>query len=385
LANATTLEVGGGNPTFAGVSQDGATVFYFRPDGSENPVRGDIYAFDTSTEGTTPIATGGGSTVVNVSADGSHVYFVSTQQLEGGKGTLGADNLYVWDGSTTHFIATLDPSDLTAFDPNGLVNLATWTTYANGNALDENHGPANNPSRTTPDGVTIVFQSHASLTAYDSDGHSEVYLYDVSSEGLTCVSCNPTGEAATSDAELQGFRGGAPTNALSQIPNVTSDGSTVFFQSREALVPGDSDGATDVYEWKEGTLSLVSSGHSDGTPDFLYGMTPDGHDVFFQTRDALLPEDRSGGSGAIYDARVGGGFPTTQEGVPCVAEDNCQSPPAPPPALPAPGSESFQSSSSGVRPHRCRRGTHRVRRHGRIRCVRKHRGRGSRRSQGGVR
>lgn len=384
LDGTATVEVASSNPRFAGVSQDGETIFYFRPDGSENPVRGDIFAFDTSTEATTPIATGGGSTVVNVSADGSHVYFVSTQQLDGAEGTPGANNLYVWDGSTTRFISTLAASDLTAFDPNGLVNLATWTTYASGNALDENHGPADDPSRTIPDGNTMVFQSHASLTPYDSDGHSEIYLYDAGDESLICVSCNPTGASAVSDAELQGFRGGAPTNALSQIPNVTSDGRTVFFQSREALVPGDGDGATDVYEWREGTLSLISSGHSDGTPDFLYGMTPDGHDVFFQTRDALLPEDHSGGAGAIYDARVGGGFPAVQGGAPCIAEDSCQGTPSPPPALSAPGSESLQSAVP-TRPHRCHRGAHRVKRHGRIRCVKKHKRRGSRRSQGGPR
>jgi len=386
LEGTTTVEVASGNLRFAGISQDGETIFYFRPDGSENPVRGDIYAFDTTTEATTPIVTGGGSTVVNVSADGSHVYFVSTQQLGGGEGTPGADNLYVWDGSTTRFIATLDPSDLTAFDPNGLVNLATWTTYASGNALDENHGPANNPSRTTPDGAILVFQSHASLTPYDGDGHSEIYMYDAGSEALTCVSCNPTGAPATSDAELQGFRGGAPTNALSQIPNVTGDGRTVFFQSPEALVPGDGDGATDVYEWREGTLFLISSGDSDGTPDFLYGMTPDGHDVFFETRDALLPEDRSGGAGAIYDARVGGGFPATQGEVSCTPEDNCQGAPSLSPQLSAPSSESFQSSP-GVRPQHCRKGTHRAKRHGRSRCVKnhRHRRRSSRRPHGGAR
>jgi hypothetical protein len=370
----TTLEVASGNPVFAGISENGDRVFYFRPDGSENPARGDIYVFDTNSQATTPLTAGGGATVVNISSDGSHVYFVSTQQLDGVEGTLGADNLYVWDGATTRFIATLAPKDLTAFDPDGLVNLATWTTHVVGGAQNENHGPANDPSRTTPDGAFMVFQSHGSLTGYDSDGHSQVYLYDAAGEDLTCVSCNPTGAAATGDAELQGFRGGAPTNALAQIPNVTEDGRMVFFQSAEALVPGDSDGATDVYEWSEGRVSLLSYGHSDGTRDFLYGMTPDGHDVFFQTRDALLPEDRSGGAGAIYDARIGGGFPTAQEEAPCVAEDNCQGSPSLPPALIAPGSESFESPVA-TRPRRraCRKGTHRVRRHGRTRCVRNHR------------
>jgi dipeptidyl aminopeptidase/acylaminoacyl peptidase len=384
LDDTTTVEVASGNPMFAGISQNGETIFYFRPDGSENPTRGDIYAFDPSTKVTTPIVTGGGSTVVNISTDGSHVYFVSTQQLNGVEGTPGANNLYVWNGTTTRFIATLDPTDLTAFDPNGLVNLAVWTTYASGNFLDENHGPADDPSRTTPDGNTFVFQSHASLKS-STGGHSEVYLYNADTERLACISCNPTGALITSDAELQGLRGGAPTNALSQIPNVTSNGRMVFFQSREALVPGDSDGSTDVYEWKEGALSLISSGHSNGTPDFLYGMTPDGHDIFFETRDALLPEDQSGGAGAIYDARIAGGFPAVQGEVPCVAEDNCQGVPSSPPALPAPGSESIQSPLTGVQPHRCRKGSHRVKRHGRSRCVKNRRGRPSSRRHGSAR
>ncbi len=384
----TTLEVAGANPTFAGISRNGDRVFYFRPDGSENPARGDIFAFDADSAATTPIATGGGAIVVNVSADGSHVYFVSTDQLDGAKGTLGADNLYVWDGSGVSFIAILDPADLTAFDPNGLVNLATWTSFVVGPAQDENHGPVNDPSRTTPDGAFMVFQSHASLTSYDSNGHSEVYRYDADSTSLTCVSCNPTNAASSSDAELQGFRGGAPTNGLSQIANVTDDGSAVFFQSGEALVPGDSDGETDVYEWKEGRVFLISSGHSDGTPDFLYGMTPDGHDVFFETRDALLPEDRSGGAGAIYDARVGGGFPGVPAKASCVTEDNCQGMPTPAPALPTAGSESFQGDNPvgpRPRPRRCRKATRPVKRHGRTRCVKRHPSHKGRHNRGGPR
>jgi hypothetical protein len=382
LEGTRTLEVASGNPTFAGISRNGGRVFYFRSDGSENPARGDIFAFDVDSEATTPIATGGGAIVANISTDGSHVYFISTHQLDGESGVPGADNLYVWDGSTVRFIATLDPADLTAFDPNGLVNLATWTSSVVGAALDENHGPVNDPSRTTPDGTFIVFQSHASPTPYDTNGHSEIYLYDDAGSGsLTCVSCNPTGAPASSDAELQGFRGGAPTNALSQIQNVTDDGSAVFFQSEEALVPGDRDGKTDVYEWKGGRVFLISSGRSNGTPDFLYGMTPDGHDVFFETRDALLPEDRSGGTGAIYDARIGGGFEGSEKS-PCVVEDNCQGAPMSAPLLSIPGSERPQTGNQ-ARPRHCRKGTHRIKRHGRARCIKRHPGHRGRHNGGG--
>lgn len=376
--NATTLEVAGGSPVFAGISRNGDRVFYFRPDGSVNPERGEVFTFDARTETTTPIASE--ATIVNVSADGSHVYFVSTQQLDDGKGGLGLDNLYVWDGGSPRFIAVLDSLDLLEFGGSSLLNLAMWdeTLSPRQNPLN---GPQNDPSRTTPDGDVFVFQSHAGLTPYDSEGRSEVYRYDARDESLACVSCNPIDNPPSSNADLVRsifLDEGSPIGAQALIPNVTDDGETVFFQSGDALVPGDSNGAVDVYEWKAGHLSLISSGHSSA-PSYLYGMTPDGHDVFFRTREALVPQDHTAAAGAIYDARIGGGFPAPATSIPCV-EDACQGSPSVAPSLPGAGSS--QSQASGEvhrrrRPVHCGKKHHRVRVHGHVRCVKNHqRGRG---------
>jgi hypothetical protein len=375
--NAETVEVASGSPKFAGISQNGDTVVYFRPDGSISPERGEISAFDAGSGTTTQIAAAG-ATVINVSVDGSHVYFSSTAQING-EGTEGVDNLYVWDGATARFIAPLDPADLSEFAGTSLLNLARWTD-AVGPRQNPNVGPGSDPSRTTPDGRVLVFQSHASLTSYDSEGHSEIYRYDAVGHHLSCISCSPTQAPPSSDAHLvvSGLVDErSPTGAQALIQNVTDNGEAVFFQTGDALVPRDVNGAVDVYEWKLGSLALISSGHSPN-PSYLYGMTPDGHDVFFRTREALVPADQTAAAGAIYDARVDGGFPT-EAATPSCVEDACQGPPTAPPSLPAAGSAAAQDEGNArLRPHprgrRCGKGSKRVKRHGKVHCVKRHRG-----------
>jgi hypothetical protein len=353
LDNSETLVVVGPGSVFAGVSRNGDRVFYL--------LGGDLFEFDTSTEATTPIGSGGESTAVNISADGSHVYFSSPVQLDGSEGQAGAPNLYVWDGSTVEFIAVLDPQDFIGFgDQPGkeeLVNLGRWTT-AVGPSHTALEGPANDPSRTTPDGSVLVFQSHGVVGyPYDNEGFSKIYRYDSEDETLVCISCSSLVSGGSSEDELQSTLLtvlGAPTNAQTRVQNVTDDGSTVFFQTRDPMVPEDTDGLNDVYRWRNGQVALISSGRST-SDDYLFAMTPDGHDVFFKTSDKLVPEDESGGSGSIYDARVGGGFPSAQSGVGVCLEASCQTPAAAPPILPNAGSATFHGPADPKRRHKKKR------------------------------
>ena len=337
----------------AGVSGDGGTVFYLQA--------GNIVAVDTATQARTLVSNSGDAIPVNVSDDGSHVYFVSKSVLTGSEenpnqkaAVLGDNNLYVWDRASqaVRFIATVDPQDVT-----GAVSLTNWTTHAVSPTANSNIGRANDPSRTTPDGTVFLFESRADITGYDSGGHIEIYRYDVGG-ALDCVSCPPTGVPAQADAALQRLIGGAvgedafvPTTSLVHIQNVTDDGETVFFGTKDALVPGDVNGAWDVYEWKVGQQPyLISSGH-DSLPTFLYGMSADGRDVFFRSTERLVPQDLSTVS-SIYDARIGGGFPFTAAGPPC-QEDNCQGTPSSPPQLPGAGSPSFHGAEN-AKPQRKR-------------------------------
>lgn len=321
--NAATLKVTDGPAGFAGVSQNGDKVFYL-----ENEK---LFVFDAGSGESTGVIETGNPELVNISPDGSHVYFVSNAVLSGGEendqgssAEVGAENLYAWDAgsSATRFIGALDPSDVSGegFETPGVeVGLTEWLSQNVNPNPSQVVGPANNPSRTTANGSVLVFQSHASLTKYDSGGHSEIYRYDAVSHALGCVSCSPIELPASSGARLESPKSStSPVNALTVIHNVSDDGGRVFFETAESLTPRDVDGSTDVYEWRAGKgLFLISSGRSGpdvpigaaSRANYLYSATPDGDDVFIITKDALVPEAGDGGVPAIYDARVGGGFP----------------------------------------------------------------------------
>jgi hypothetical protein len=345
--NAITVPIVTGNLVrFGGISQNGDQVIYTNGPSATSQ---NIFIFDADTQVTTQIVTGGRNPIVSVSADGSHVYFTSKLQI-GGEGIAGENNLFVWDGSTVRFIAVLAPEDLVAFGTSQ-VKLGRWVEILNLNPSVQT-GPANNPSRTTPDGKVFVFQSHANLTSYDSSGHGEIYRYDSTSQDIACISCSPLGLPATSEARFQANTVtdiNPPTNALSHIDGVTNDGNTVFFQTGDSLVPKDVNGKQDVYEWRSGRVFLVSSGRSS-SGNYLYAMTPDGNDVFFTTNEALVPGDQNGGSRRIYDARIEGGFPSSTEAEQCL-EDACQGQPSLPPALLGAGSAAFQGPGTVKQRH----------------------------------
>lgn len=393
--DAETLTVASGSPTFAGISAHGARIAYLQSEafvGDQIPA-GSISVFDATTGKSRHVtATGSEAVVVNVSADGSHVYFVSPRQLDGSKGMAGEDNLYVWDGSTTRFVATLAPEDVTGESrgaEGSTGGLGLWVTQAVGVRQERYVGPGSDPSRSTSNGAVLVFESRANLKpGYDSAGHREVYRYDAADATLDCLSCNPTGAPATGDARLQSryavlLNSLPPVSEIAPTENLTTSGARVFFQSEEQLVAGDADETTDVYEWEAegegscgrpgGCLFLISSGHS-AEPNYLYAGSPDGDDVFFLTTDTLLPSDLDG-TPSIYDARVGGGFPASEAESSC-SEDACQgSLPFAAPAS-APGSSTLMGPNDRIPKHagrHCPRGRYAMKKKGKRRCVRRHR------------
>lgn len=368
VANAKTAEVAAGNPTYGGISDDGSYVFY--------ESGGNIHRFDTTDETDEQVNSSGDAKMVNASADGSHVYFISPTQLDGGEGTAGEPNLYVWSGGSPEYIATVDPSDI-----EGIPALTLWSSYAVAPNDDEGRGPGADPSRSTPDGNVLVFESRGQLTAYDNAGHSEIYRYDDREKSLTCVSCNPSGTAAVADARLEDL---TTLSRTTIVRNLTSDGTRVFFETSEPLIEADVDSVNDIYEWQEAageggpSLSLISSGDSvaypvlpevSPSPNVLMGASTDGKDVYFLSLEALAPGAGVGGAAAIYDARIGGGFAESPPPAVCL-EEGCRPPPIPPPSLGAAASPNLKGSGNVVakkkKHRRCRR-HHTKRRH----CARK--------------
>jgi hypothetical protein len=351
-----TLEVAGGAPKFAGVSEDGRYVYYLSGE--------DLFRFDGQDKTTVQVTSSHDVAPVNISGDGTHVYFVSPTVLtetEGprhAKAEAGAQNLYAFDGATTAFIGRLTERDV-----NGEINpyskkaydgLGLWMTQVRfqETGLDQSH--------VTLAGSVFVFESRANLTGYDPEGHSEIYRYEQAGDRLDCLSCDPTLAPVGSNARLQStapVQGAQePTSRFSAIPNVSPDGDRVFFESGQALVQADTDGVQDVYEWEtngtgscatqNGCLFLISTGHS-AQPNYLYGVSENGDDVFISTTDLLLPADTDS-TPSIYDARVHGGFPEPTP-VSC-KEESCRAPLSVPPVLLAPVSDALGGSGNIEQP-----------------------------------
>jgi hypothetical protein len=337
IGNRETLPVVTGTVSPGGISSDGRWVFYVKD--------GDIYRFDTTDQATRQVNNSGDATLAEVSADGSHVYFVSSSLLDGSWGTVGADNLYEWSGAQISFLATITPEDVLRQgneDPDGPPRgLGKWSE---GGASVVFADPAKNgyaalqTSRSTPSGSAFVFESTARLTGYDNAGKREVYLR-TAGQPIVCISCDPSGAPASGEASLFNepvrFVG---NNA--QVPNLSEAGRSVFFESTEGLVPADSNGVQDVYEWEDGHVYLLSAG--DGSkPSYLTGATPDGSSVAISTTDSLVSDGQEQGIRAVYAVRTGGGFLAPEDTVGNCGGESCQGEAAVPPPVGSPASSQY--------------------------------------------
>lgn len=162
-------------------------------------------------------------------------------------------------------------------------------------------------------GEHAAFASTLEPSGFDSGGRYQVFRH--SGAGLDCASCSPTGLAPAGDSRL-------PTHGL----GITDDG-RVFFNSREALVMRDQNKLLDAYEWSEaaGRAELISSG-SHNTASGMLGVSADGTDAFFFTRETLASNDQNGNLMKLYTARENGGFFVVAPEPPCAASDECHGP-----------------------------------------------------------
>jgi hypothetical protein len=383
--NEETYEVGE-SLTFAGVAEGGARIFYLKG--------GDLFAFDAEVKKTLQFTESGNVTPINVAAEGTAAYFISPSVLTGEANPSeavpqpGGENLYLSREGTISFVGTVTERDVEGENTGVEVveGLGLWTVAVGPGRL------AADPSRTTPDGNALLFESRANLTDYDSEGHVEIYRYDSANDELDCLSCDPTLAPATGGASLQSisperFRP-EPLNSFSLVANLRADGKRAFFQSTEPLVPGDTDELQDVYEWEaqgvgscinlNGCVYLISSGHSDRI-DYLYAVSDSGDDAFFRSSDILLGVDTEH-TPSVYDARVGGGFAEEEPGI-CQGEA-CRPLLTPPPLLPTP--ESGINEPDGPPPVKhCPKGKRKVVRKGKVQCVKKHRHKAGPKRKGG--
>jgi hypothetical protein len=361
-AKACTIQIGGvGAPAFRTASPDGSAVLFTEGIGFGG--EHGLYRFDVDTETTTLIAKGQGdySGLVGAGEDLSRLYFVSSEALAPGA-TAGQPNLYLHEGGADTFIATLAETDV--HDPG--VDVAAFRLTSS---------PYTHAARVSADGRHLAFTSTADLTAYDNTdalngkADAEVYHYDAETQQLSCASCNPSGArpvgarlavgALTTPSETWGAAWlPSPQRELHATRPLAEDG-TIFFNAHDALLPRDTNGAMDVYEWKPqgvrgceraaGCLDLISTGQSAEESRFI-DASADGDEVFFTTASGIVLQDP--GSVDLYVAKVGGGYPQPPSPPECVG-DACQSIPAAPDD-PTPASAGFRGAGDPA-PQRARR------------------------------
>jgi hypothetical protein len=375
------------------VSSDGSHVFftaqgnlYLRIDG-ERTVQ-----LDEPQGGPGP---GGGGEFLKASADGTQAYFADdasaglTADTVPGSGAnlyryangqltdltaaehaevvdvlgVGAELVYfeaygVLDSQANQGGETAKPGHLNVYERHG----GTTTFIASGAQV----------SAVSPNGAFLAIVSTGRPTGYDNTDQNsggpdpEIYLYSAASKQLACVSCAPSSEApsawsangaqggatlANVDILVQSGQFGGPSEGS---PHYLSNDGRMVFQTEEALLPSDTNGQMDVYEYEEGQLHLISSGTADAR-QWLLDTGDELKDVFFLSRQPLVAQD-SGGEGEsniIYDAREGGGFPASLSPPACTTAEACRAPAgAQPPIYGAPSSQTFAGAGNLTPAHK---------------------------------
>ncbi|HEV3069916.1 MAG TPA: hypothetical protein VGY76_00645 [Solirubrobacteraceae bacterium] len=330
---------------FEGASQDGSKVLFssaqqLLPAADEGTANLYEYDFQAPAGENLVLASAGGAHaevqgLARLSEDGSHLYFVAKGVLSaaansaGAAAVAGAQNLYLYErdaqfpGGRTVFIATLSPGDE-----------ADWAR------ADKR------PVLASQNGRYLVFLSRGDLLGEGlAAGVAQVFQYDAQTGILARVSSgeagfNEDGRKPLHDATLAAQQADTFDSPTAAVGMSAPENGAVFFASPTALTPQalneqiNAFGAPvpNIYEYRAGSVQLISSGHDvstlNGSPGVqLLGSDPSGADVFFTTVDSLVAQDTDTQQD-IYDARSVGGFPATMPIGSCIGEA-CQGPPSP--------------------------------------------------------
>jgi hypothetical protein len=328
--------------------------------------------------------------VLGASEDGSYVYFAANGVLRPGAspgncttapGTGKSCNLYVSHDGTPTFIASVD----------GSLDDEDWAPRT------RTTDSAVRTSRVSADGTVLLFSSVRSLTGYDNtevtasacgnletagERCAQLFRYSAPEEELACISCNPAGVRPKGVAALGTIRNFVfySLSFTFLTRNLSPDGDRVFFDSADALLPTDTNGVIDVYEWEaEGTgtcetaggcIYLLSSGTSPD-PSWFGDASLDGEHAFLFTGEQLVPGDRDQ-LYDVYDAGVGAGLAAQHAlSPPTCTSTACQVNPPPPPDPPASSAVFSGPGNPQKRPaaRKCPRGKRKVRRAGKVRCL----------------
>ncbi|HWY18658.1 MAG TPA: hypothetical protein VNY27_08110 [Solirubrobacteraceae bacterium] len=369
----------------AGISTDGSDVLFTASGNLYARLHGELtLQVDAVQQGGSGAS--GGGVLQHMSADGSLVFFSDTSRLTAdstaspsqpdsyeceivefeaaGKRTPrcnlrdltaaklpGGAGLFSEDGSTEYFNSTEVLASNTREYPNAKGETVVEKAQAGENNLYVYRGGSISfivqnvgGAQVSSNGEFLAITTGKPLTGYDNTDavtkklDNEIFLYSAASRQISCVSCKSSGEVPTAGGAFTPR--GVPSLNQGAI-HYLSDGGRLFFQTAEALLPADTNGRIDVYEYEAGQLHLISTGTSS-SDSYLLEASDKGQDVFFLTRQKLLPQDTNEEALSIYDARVNGGFSESVSPPACTTPEACRGASAPQPGIfGVPASQTF--------------------------------------------
>jgi hypothetical protein len=271
---------GNGGADYSGNSDTGDLVWFstFQSLNLEDKDAGrvDIYqhsnsiTFLVSRPDTTLDPNSGDVSFAGNSADGNHIFFLTTQSLTGDDNDSHQADMY--DRFAGHISLISKPDGITDPDSDGVT-----------------------PNFVSQDGSRAFFTTTQKLNDKDNDG-GKPDIYERTA-GATLLVSDATGKAD-------------PASAGVTFAGASVDGTHVYFTTNQALTPDDKDTAQDVYQRFSGATTLISkanSGVSSKTADATYaGASDGGGRVYFNTVQKLTKDDTDNRASDIYE-RSGSG------------------------------------------------------------------------------
>lgn len=332
---------------FIAASANGSEVIFASNQQLTEGPSGGLYRYDVESGELTGLLPGPAGVnhtpfrVVAVSEDDSYVYLASTGAFAEGATTPA--------GEAANLYALHD----------GQIKWIGQTAIGRGEAV----GTAPAEALASPDGAYFAFGSASPLTGPNplnpacparstppnqAESCMQVFVYEYASGNLTCVSC---ANSTLGHSDLGGTEAVTSVGYGDHYPHAVLDNGTVFFNTPNRLAPRDVNGTLDVYAWRDGVDSLISTGTSPSESTFAEA-TPDGSNVFFLTSQSLVKQDVDS-SPDLYDARVDGGLvgQWPPDAPPPCEGDGCRTSSSAAPAGRAPGSA--EAGGAGNFPARC--------------------------------
>ena len=268
-------------PEFLLATADGSRVFF----------RDLQHTWEWTAGGATPLGPGA---VIDISADGERIFMLTGEALvpEDVDGkvdayllttagyellTAGIDvdvdvNVGAVSSDQTHWIVRTTAA-LTADDHDLTEDL--YLASREDVRLIEAGPLGASPVGASDDLSIVVLATWSPLVPQDTDGVGDLYRWSAAAPNAPVLLTSPTDS-------------GRPT-----LKAVSPDGSRVVIETSEAILPEDVDSnqfiGSDVYEWHDGTVSLLSAGETRQAT--FIAASIDLKRVVFEASDALVPGD----------------------------------------------------------------------------------------------